>query len=178
VTSVFLGGSRAVSRLNPVIRKELDNLIARQCRILIGDANGADKAMQKHFADKHYPNVLVFSMNQPRNNLRGWETRTITSERKTRDSEFYATKDRAMGRDAKCGLMLWDGASKGTFTNILELLNDRKPVLVYFAPEKKFFKLAGETDLEDLLAHCDQRQLESLKHRLQPHLQLRQFATR
>ena len=177
MTSVFLGGSRAVSRLNPVIREQLDNLIARQCKILIGDANGADKAMQKHFADKQYPHVVVFCMTHPRNNLGNWEIRAITSERKTRDSEYYATKDRIMGREARCGLMLWDGASKGTLGNILELVNDRKTALVYFAPEKKLFKLTNDIELEALLSHCDQSQLANLKQRLQPRLQLKEFGT-
>ena len=177
MTSVFLGGSRAVSHLNPVIREQLDNLIARQCKILIGDANGADKAMQKHFADKQYQHVVVFCMTRPRNNLGNWETRVITSERKTKDSEYYATKDRVMGREARCGLMLWDGVSKGTLNNILELLNDHKTALVYFAPEKKFVKLTGEIELEVLLSHCDKSQLANLKHRLHPRLQLKQFGT-
>ena len=47
MTSVFIGGSRAVSRLNDTIREQLDNLIARGRQILIGDANGADRAVQQ-----------------------------------------------------------------------------------------------------------------------------------
>jgi len=39
VTSVFIGGSRAISKLNGVIREQLDNLITKKCAIFIGDAN-------------------------------------------------------------------------------------------------------------------------------------------
>jgi hypothetical protein len=39
VTSVFIGGSRAISKLNDVIREQLDNLITKKCAIFIGDAN-------------------------------------------------------------------------------------------------------------------------------------------
>ena len=38
--NVFIGGSRAVSKLNAVIRMRLDHLIKRGCTIFIGDANG------------------------------------------------------------------------------------------------------------------------------------------
>jgi hypothetical protein len=170
VTAVFLGGSRAISRLNDVIRAQLNNLITRQCKILIGDANGADKAMQKYFADQNYRDVLVFCMDRPRNNLGNWEIRTLSSERKNKDSEYYATKDRAMSSEAKCSLMLWDGVSKGTLRNVMEQVEDKKRVLVYFSPKKKFFTLAAEADLENLLAECDKRDLERLKSWLQPRL--------
>jgi hypothetical protein len=40
-----------------------------------------------------------------------------------------------MAQDAQCGVMLWDGKSKGTLNNIQELLSAGKKTLVYFAPE-------------------------------------------
>jgi len=36
--NVFIGGSRAVSKLNAAIRGRIDDLIARGCTILAGDA--------------------------------------------------------------------------------------------------------------------------------------------
>ena len=63
MTPVFLGGSRAVSKLNSVIREQLTNLMNHRCTILIGDANGADKAMQRFFAHHHYESVVVLCMN-------------------------------------------------------------------------------------------------------------------
>jgi hypothetical protein len=54
MTKVFIGGSRAVSRLSNIIRAQLDDLIHKHCTILIGDANGADKAVQQHFADRNF----------------------------------------------------------------------------------------------------------------------------
>ena len=61
---VFIGGSRAVSKLNAVIRGGLDDLMKRGCTILIGDANGADKAVQTYFAKERYAKVIVFCMEQ------------------------------------------------------------------------------------------------------------------
>jgi len=168
VTAVFLGGSRAVSRLNEMIREQLDNLISKNCSILVGDANGADKALQTYLAQKHYSNVTVFSMGSPRNNVGQWENRRVSSERKTRDAEYFAIKDRAMAQEARCGLMLWDGVSKGTLNNVCELINSGKPTLLYFSPEKKFYKVSQPVDLQPLLPRCDQRALDVIKKRLQP----------
>ena len=79
MTSVFIGGSRAVSRLNNVILAKLDELIERQCLIFVGDAKGADKAVQQHFARRGYEHVLVYCMDECRNNVGMWPTRNVTS---------------------------------------------------------------------------------------------------
>jgi len=172
MTSVFLGGSRAVSKLNSVIREQLTNLMNHRCTILIGDANGADKAMQRFFADNHYENVVVFCMNEFRNNLGSWQTKVIRADRKTRGFSYFTIKDKEMSREAKCGLMLWDGVSKGTLRNIFELVRDHKKVLVYLAPEKQFYKLTSEEELADLLSHCDAAVIQNLTRELGPELQL------
>jgi len=59
---VFFGGSRKLSRLNRAIIERANNIVAQNFQILIGDANGADKAMQKYLAEKVYKNVIVFCM--------------------------------------------------------------------------------------------------------------------
>ena len=69
MTTIFIGGSRAVSRLNALVRDRLDDFIRRQCMILIGDANGADKAVQRHLAGRGYQHVTVYCMEHCRNNL-------------------------------------------------------------------------------------------------------------
>jgi len=175
VTSVFIGGSRAISKLNKVIREQLDHFIAKQCTILIGDANGADKAVQQHFAEKHYPNVIVFCMEHCRNNVGGWQTRTITAPPKAKGFEYYAAKDAAMAQEAKCGVMLWDGESRGTLNNVLNLLGHGKKVLVYLGSHKSFYRLSNEDDLDALFARCDQNTIQDLKRRLEPQLRFHQL---
>ncbi len=52
MTTVFIGGSRSITRLNDTIRYTADNIM-RQCfAIVIGDANGADKVVQSYLAEK------------------------------------------------------------------------------------------------------------------------------
>jgi hypothetical protein len=38
--NLFIGGSRAVSRLNAPVRDRTDDLLKRGCAILVRDANG------------------------------------------------------------------------------------------------------------------------------------------
>ncbi len=152
---VFVGGSRQMGRLNKEIRQRLDNIMTNSFTILVGDANGVDKAVQKHCADKHYGNVTVFCAgNSCRNNLGSWETRHVTVDRATKDYRFYMAKDLHMAREADYGFMIWDGQSSGTLSNILELLVMGKKVLVYIGPTKAFVKLQGTADLQPILQGC------------------------
>jgi hypothetical protein len=166
MTTVFIGGSRAVSRLNDLIRAKLDDLMKRNCTVFIGDANGADKAVQQHLAAGGYRHVVVFCMHECRNNLGGWPTRTIRTSGLRKDFAYYAAKDRAMAEEAKCGVMLWDGRSKGTLNNILNLIGAGKKTLVYFAPAKAFHKLSDEGDVRDLLTRCDKGHVERVQQQL------------
>jgi hypothetical protein len=177
--NVFIGGSRAVSKLNAAIRARLDDLIERRCTILIGDANGADKAVQQYFAKRDYSDVIVFCMKECRNNIGSWPIRSVASPSDRRDFSYYAAKDFIMAQEAKCGLMLWDAKSKGTLQNILNLMRAGKRTLVYFAPTKDFHVLATDQDLQTLLARCEKRDLETAVRGLglktpldQPHLPL------
>ena len=152
MTKVFVGGSRAVSRLNSRVKERLDNIMKQNFMVLVGDANGADKAVQRYLADRHYGNVLVYSMDVCRNNVGDWSTRKHTAESSTmRDRRYYGVKDLAMAGDANCGFMLWDGRSKGTLTNVINLLNAEKKVLLYLSPKKLFFTLRTLDDLPGTL---------------------------
>lgn len=157
---IFIGGSRAVSRLNNAICARLDDFIARDCMILIGDANGADKAVQQHFADRSYPRVVVFCTERCRNNLGHWPTRSIDPPAGSTGFAYYSAKDLVMSQEAGCGLMLWDGKSKGTLQNILRLIAADKRTLVYFAPSLEFHTLGNEADLQALLARCRKSDLD------------------
>jgi hypothetical protein len=158
---VFIGGSRAASKLNAVICARLDDLMKRGCTILVGDANGADKAVQTYFAQKHYNNVTVFCMEECRNNIGGWPTRSIEPPAGSRGFSYYAAKDFVMAEEAQCGVMLWDAKSKGTLQNMLNLIAAGKRALVYFAPSKDFYVVASQQELQALLARCEKRDIDS-----------------
>ena len=159
--NVFIGGSRAVSKLNAPLRAKIDEVVLGLGHtVLIGDANGADKAVQQYLAQRQYPNVIVYCMGSPRNNVASWPTRVIEPPSGERGFAYYAAKDSVMAQDAKCGVMLWDGKSKGTLNNILNLIGAGKRALVYFSPSKAFYALGNENDLQTLLSRCEKEFLD------------------
>ncbi len=151
MTQVFIGGSRAVARLPTAVRRRLDNIVEGRFRVLIGDANGVDKAVQTYLAQKDYEDVVVFCAGeQCRNNVRRWPVRRIeVSGTRKGTRAFYTAKDRAMTDEANVGFMLWDGESQGTLANVLRLLLQKKKVLLYRSNRKDFLEL---TDLADWTA--------------------------
>jgi len=160
---VFVAGSRRISRLPAEVTSRLDTMIEKGFQILVGDANGADKAIQTYLADKAYPNVLVHCMkNHCRNNIGNWPTRQLVAPRGAKGFDYYSVKDRAMAEAAAYGLMLWDGKSKGTVNNVVNLSRDRKPVVVYVAPTRQFRTLKSLDDLKGLLAEGDSGSVERI----------------
>jgi adenine-specific DNA-methyltransferase len=158
---IFIGGSRAVSRLNAAIRERLDDVMKRRCTVLVGDASGGDRAVQQYLADRDYPHVIVYCMETCRNNVGRWQTRTVEAPPGASGFSHYSAKDSVMACDAGCGLMLWDGRSKGTLQNILKLIGAGKATLVYFAPAREFHRLSSESDLQTLLLRCRKSDLDS-----------------
>lgn len=156
MTKVFLGGSRHVSRLNAQIQERLKNIISKDLPVIVGDANGADKAMQTFLDKQGYRNVEVFcSGHFCRNNVGNWKTNLINSDSLERDFSFYAAKDRIMASAAMFGLMIWDGKSVGTLLNVWRLIENQKKVVIYIVPEKRFIELKGTDQWTELLSRCD-----------------------
>ena len=149
-TKVFIAGSRHLSKLSQEVKQRLDNIIERKLAVVIGDANGVDKAVQQYLSDKAYSNVVVFCMNGScRNNIGDWPTHEVKAAKPTRrDFAYYSTKDRAMASEADYGFMLWDGESRGKVTSIVRLVKEAKPVVVFLAPDKAFYTLREVGDLE------------------------------
>ncbi len=171
--AVFVAGSRAVSRLNPEIRKRLDNIMRRDLAVLVGDANGADKAVQQYLAQSLYRRVTVYRMDSCRNNLGEWPVRSHTSELGVkRDRHYYGIKDAAMAKDATCGFMLWDGVSRGTAANIVKLLNAHKKVVVYLSPKKQFLTLRTIEDLRHVASTYKIGDVSLLRATAKTHLSL------
>jgi hypothetical protein len=160
---VFVAGSRQISRLPAEVGSRLDTMIEKGFQILVGDANGADKAVQRYLADKAYSNVLVHCMKDHcRNNIGSWPTRQLVAPRGAKGFDYYSVKDRAMAEAAEYGLMLWDGKSKGTISNVVNLSRDHKPVVVYLAATRQFRTIKTSDDLRDLLALGDSDSVERI----------------
>ena len=155
MTRVMIGGSRRISRLNEDVRQRLDRIVEKRLPVLIGDANGVDRAVQDYLHSHHYDRVEVFCVNGIcRNNVGGWTKRAIPAPRDRKDFRYYATKDQAMADEASIGLMIWDGKSAGTLANVFRLIAQHKIAVIYIAPEKRFLNLRDQAEWEELVSHC------------------------
>ena len=166
-TNVFVAGSRRISRLPMEVQRRIDAMIASGFQILVGDAAGADKAVQRYLADKTYRNVIVHCMeNRCRHNIGQWPSRRVPAPRGVRGFDYYSIKDRVMADAAEYGLMLWDGKSKGTINNVVNLSRRHRPVVVYVAPMKSFETVRSLDDLRGVLAKGDPKSVDQLVHEL------------
>ncbi len=153
MSKVFIGGSRRVSHLAEPVRARLDTITWKGLPVIVGDANGADKAVQRYLADRDYAIVEVFCSGRVcRNNVGHWRTRRIDTDPRETGFQFYAAKDRAMAREADFGLMIWDGKSTGTLLNVLRLLRQDKKVVVYSVPDQGFSDLTSYSQWDGLIA--------------------------
>ena len=152
---VFIAGPRAVTSLNPVVSDRITGLIQNGATILVGDASGVDSLVQQCFVDLNYRNVVVYASNgKARNNIGKWEIRNVPAGEKTKGFDFFACKDLKMAEDADYGFMIWNGKSKGTLSNMVNLVRLGKEVLVYFIPHKKFYKINSMGGVQELTSIC------------------------
>ena len=163
--SVFISGSRALRMrdLDGAVLDKLRSIIDKQLTVLIGDANGADEEVQMFLRGEGYRNVVVYCMGDKcRNNEGKWKERAIPSKGTRKNFSYFAQKDKVMSQDADYGLMLWDGKSKGTLNNVLNMLKEGKPSLVCFSIFDKdvdtvndgMKEIKSADDVEELVAKC------------------------
>ena len=163
---VFIAGPRAVSVLSPAVEERLNNIYVNNITVLVGDADGVDKAVQNYLNSLGYKNVIVFaSGRRVRNNVGSWEVQVIDVPSNIRGFDFYAKKDEAMASDAEYGFMIWNGESKGTLNNIVNLLALDKKTLVYLTKTESMYNIDSMEKLQELLDICGQNAL-SLFNRL------------
>lgn len=177
MTKVFIGGSRKIGRLDAEIRQRLERIIEKRIQVLIGDANGADKAVQMYLKARGYDRVEVFCMEGLcRNNVGGWVTRHISAPKGVTGFEYYSVKDVEMTDKSTVGFMLWDGSSRGTLSNISRLIEQNKKVVVYVVPRREFVTLSTRDACESFMRESIKVLNRSVRGHLGP--RVRQAVTR
>ena len=162
--TVFLSCSRQLSRLSDTIKTRINNMIEQNFLILVGDANGADRAMQQYITDTRYSNVKVFCAGEAcRNNVGNWDVTQVYVDPKLKGRDFYTAKDKEMAVKADYGFVLWYGKSSGAINNIFELLKHDKKTVLYFSPEKEFYTISHLNDAQALLKKCDPTAVDSIR---------------
>jgi hypothetical protein len=153
--NVFIAGARAVTNLDAAVVSKLYSIYEKGHTVLVGDACGVDASVQKFYAELGYGNVVVYaSAGRARNNVGGWTVQNAPVRDGLKGFDFYRQKDIAMANDADCGLMIWNGESRGALNNIVGLLRRDKPVAVYLAPKNTLANIDSFDKLEALLAGC------------------------
>lgn len=130
---VFIAGSRLISGLPDNVLTRLSQISEKGYDVLVGDCDGVDAAVQKHYASNGYRKIVIYASNgKVRNNIGNWEVNKIAVSKNKRGFEFYRQKDIAMANDADVGFMIWDGRSRGTLSNMVCMLRQGKSVMLNF----------------------------------------------
>jgi probable addiction module antidote protein len=176
MNTVFVGGSRHLSHLPLPIKERLNNIVSSGYKVVVGDANGADKAVQKFLLDAAYEKVTIFcSGAKYRNNLGRWPARPIETPKNAKGFQFYAIKDRQMAQEADFGLMIWDGESPGTVLNILRLIRTGKIAVMFEMPKSRFITFKTASDWNRFIAEQPPGLVADLKARATPEEWIAEF---
>lgn len=158
---VFISGSITIKRLDPQVRARLDNILGRQLPVLVGDAGGVDSAVQRYLLEHGHGAVTVYCSGEaPRNNLGAWPLERVPPPAGLRGRALYTLKDVRMAEDCDLGLMIWDGKSPGTLSNVVELLQRGKTSVVYLHRQETFHNIQSAQELQVLLEHMDPAALQ------------------
>ena len=99
--------------------------------------------------------VTVFASNgEARNNFGQWKVESVPVAGNNKNFDFYTQKDIAMANRADYGFMIWNGESKGTLNNIINLTAQKKACIVYLTTHNMFFNIDSEEKCLKLLAMC------------------------
>ena len=137
---VFLGGSKSITELTDDEKAVIDEYIAKDYQILVGDCRGADTEIQKHLVERGYTNIKVYATDgDARNNVGNFKViacpSMLTPEARARkDYFYYRIKDWRMLTLCDEILMFWDGNSKASRENLEDGLRIKKPTKAVLRP--------------------------------------------
>lgn len=153
MTTVFIAGSIAISRLDKKVQDRIGKIAESDLNVVVGDADGADTSIQQclqHFGAK---NVTVYCTGDtPRNNVANWRVHNVVSKARPGTRAYFTAKDLEMARSSDYGLMIWDCKSTGTLSNVIELLSEKKKSVVFVNKNKEFCTISDRSGLNNLLS--------------------------
>lgn len=146
--------------------ERIASVLANGHAVVVGDADGADAAVQRRLRDAGASAVTVFcSAGRCRANLGVWPLREFSPPPGARGFQVHAAKDRGMALAADFGLMVWDGRSFGTLLNVLRLCRAGKPCVVIEASPPRTRTFRSMADWDAILQGMDARMRSGLRER-------------
>jgi hypothetical protein len=156
-TKVFIAGSMNIKHLDSKVKERIDNIIAHNFEVVVGDADGVDTSIQSYLFDHGTTRITVFcSGTRPRNNVGNWPFQQVQTHHAEGSRAFFTAKDIRMAELADIGLMIWDTKSTGTLSNVIELLVRKKKSVVYVNKAKAFKNISTVEQLEELLSYMSE----------------------
>ncbi len=151
-STVFIAGSISISRLHDKVRERINKIVSSHLNVVVGDAYGADTAIQKCLRDCRATKVTIYCTGDtPRNNMADWLVHGVHSKARAGSRAFFTAKDLDMARSSDYGLMIWDCKSTGTLSNVIELLKEGKKSVVFINKNQDFITVADKLGLDRLL---------------------------
>ena len=146
---VFISGSISIKKLPNKVKESLFKIINKNLEILVGDANGIDSLIQDFCKENKYFNLTVYTIGLfPRykadKNFNVIKINVLDDIKKGRQRQ--QEKDKQMTLDSDYSLVIWDGKSKGSYSNIIRAINNNQKLKVYltrindFLPQNKIKK--------------------------------------
>lgn len=152
MTTVFISGSMNIKHLDPKVKGRIENIVASDFDVVVGDADGADSSIQNYLLSLGCLKATVYcSGSRPRNNVGNWPVRSVETKHSEGSRAFFTAKDLVMAEVADFGLMVWDTKSTGTLSNVIELLTLNKKSVVFVNKEKTFRTVGTVEQLEELV---------------------------
>lgn len=153
---VFICGSINIKEIPPEAKKIIDTIIAKRYEILVGDAYGIDCTIQEYCRDKKYFKLTIYFVgDKPRkiatteftakqikkdsNEIEYVPIEEESSNKKPKEPserEKQWIKDKAMIDDCDYGLIIWNGESKGSYKNLLYMIDSKKEFHLYIDGKK------------------------------------------
>lgn len=167
-TKVFIAGSMNIKHLDSKVKVRIDNILAQNFEVVVGDADGADTSIQAYLSNHSSTKATIFcSGNHPRNNVGNWPVQRVETSHAKGSRAFFTAKDIRMAEVADFGLMIWDTKSTGTLSNVIELLVRKKKAVVFVNKVKVFKNVSSVEQLEELMSymseHAKQKADEKIK---------------
>jgi hypothetical protein len=167
MTTVFVAGSLSIKRLHPLFLERLDKIVGSAFQVIVGDADGADAAIQQALLDRGASAVTVYCSGwMPRNNVGGWPVHRVETDADPGSRAFFTAKDVEMAKVADYGLMMWDAKSTGTLSNVIELLKRGRTTRVFVNKEKQFLTVSDAAALSALVCFMSEGALSKAEQKI------------
>ena len=137
---LLLMGSSAfkAEELPAVVRERIDEAMARDMKIIVGEAHGACRRYQDYLKSKGYMNVIVGHARSIRYNAGDWTTVKYGDDLKERE--------RGMIEDCDSAIIIWVDDSSVIAENLERLKRLEKPTFLYEYSTKDGIERFGPLD--------------------------------